>query len=321
MKAAIHTKYGPPQVVRLADVPKPVVQKNEVLVKVYASTVNRTDSGFWSAEYVISRFWSGLFKPNNAILGCEYAGEIEETGTDVTLFKKGDRVFGYNDISFGGHAEYLAVKETDAIARIPENITYQEAAPITEGAHYALCNIRASKIQKGQHVLVYGASGAIGSAAVQILKHIGAYIVAVCGTKNIELIKSLGADEVIDYQNQDFTKTQVKFDFVFDAVGKSSFGVCKPLMNPNAIYVSTELGKNGENILLALITPLLGGKKVIFPIPSIHQNDINYLKELVEKGAYRPVIDRIYALEDIVEAYRYVETAQKIGNVVLNIRN
>lgn len=321
MKAAIHTKYGPPQVVRLADVPKPVVQKNEVLVKVYASTVNRTDSGFRSAEYVISRFWSGLFKPNNAILGCEYAGEIEETGTDVTLFKKGDRVFGYNDISFGGHAEYLAVKETDAIARIPENITYQEAAPITEGAHYALCNIRASKIQKGQHVLVYGATGAIGSAAVQILKHIGAYVVAVCGTKNIELVKSLGADEVIDYQTQDFTKMQVKFDFVFDAVGKSSFGVCKPLMNTNAIYVSTELGKNGENILLALITPLLGGKKVIFPIPSIHQNDINYLKELVEKGAYRPVIDRIYALEDIVEAYTYVETAQKIGNVVLNIRN
>lgn len=321
MKAAIHTKYGPPQVVRLADVPKPVVQKNEVLVKVYASTVNRTDSGFRSAEYVVSRFWSGLFKPNNTILGCEYAGEIEETGTDVTLFKKGDRVFGYNDISFGGHAEYLAVKETDAIARIPENITYQEAAPITEGAHYALCNIRASKIQKGQHALVYGATGAIGSAAVQILKHIGAYVVAVCGTKNIELVKSLGADEVIDYQTQDFTKMQVKFDFVFDAVGKSSFGVCKPLMNPDAIYVSTELGKNGENILLALITPLLGGKKVIFPIPSIHQNDINYLKELVEKGAYRPVIDRIYALEDIVEAYTYVETAQKIGNVVLNIRN
>lgn len=319
MKAIIYTQYGPPEVAKLMEVDKPIPKDNEVLVKVYASTVNRTDSGFRSAEYFISRFWSGLLRPKYPILGCEFAGMIEEIGKDVTLFKKGDRVFGYNDKTCGGHAEYLTMAENDAITFLPNNLNFEVAAPITEGAHYALNNIRASKIKKGQNVLVYGATGAIGSAAVQLLKYFGANVTAVCNTKNVELLRSLGADKIIDYQTQDFTKTEIKFEFIFDAVGKSSFGQCKPLLTQKGIYISTELGKNAENIFFALITPILGGKKVLFPIPTINKEDVIFLKELVEKGAYKPVIDRHYKLEQIVEAYTYVESGQKTGNVVIKV--
>ncbi len=319
MKAAIHTKYGPPEVVKIIDVPKPTPKSNEVLVKVYTSTVNRTESGFRSAEYVISRFWSGLFRPNCQTLGCEFAGVIEEIGSDVTLFKKGDKVFGYDDETFGGHAEYLTISENKGIEVIPENLTFDQAAPLLEGAHYALCNIRASKIKSGQKAMVYGATGAIGSAAVQILKYLGVTVTAVCNTKNVELIKSLGADTVIDYQTQDFTQTNEKYHFIFDAVGKSSYGECKPLLNDKGIYVSTELGKNAENVFLALLTPLFKGKKVIFPIPTIDKQDVLFLKQLVAEGKYKAVIDREYRLEQIVEAYKYVESGQKTGNVLLKI--
>ena len=202
---------------------------------------------------------------------------------------------------------------------MPHNLNFYEAAPIVEGAHYALCDIRASKIKSGQNALVYGASGAIGSAAVQLLKYFGTNVTAVCNTKNGGLVKSLGADIVIDYEQQDFTKTEQKFDFVFDAVGKSSFKQCKPILNKQGIYISTELGKNAENIFLALTTPISGGKKVLFPIPTINKEDVIFLKELVEKGRYKPVIDRQYGLEQIVEAYKYVETGQKTGNVVIKI--
>lgn len=319
MKAVIHKKYGPPEVAKLMEIPKPEPKSNEVLIKIQASTVNRTDSGFRSAEYVVSRFWSGLFRPKHQTLGSEFSGVVEQIGKDVTEFKIGDRVFGYNDQSFGGHAAYKVEKETDAIALIPENCSFETAAAICEGAHYALNNIRVSKIQKGQHAMVYGATGAIGSAAVQLLKHHGVHVTAVCNTKNVELVKSLGADVVIDYQTEDYTKTTQKFDLVFDAVGKSSFGKCKPLMNEKAKYVSTELGKNGENIYLALLTPLFGRKRVIFPIPTMNKEIIQFLKERVEQGDFTPVIDRTYQLEEIVEAYKYVETAQKTGNVILQI--
>lgn len=319
MKAIIHTEYGPPEVARLMDVPKPVAKEDEVLVKVYASTVNRTDAGFRSAVYFVSRFWSGLFRPKYQILGSEFAGVVEEVGESVTHFRIGDRVFGYNDETFGGHAEYLAIAENKAIATMPDDLSFHEAAPIGEGAHYALCNIRASKIEAGQNALVYGATGAIGSAAVQLLKHFGAKVTAVCNSQNVTLVKSLGADNVIDYQTQDFTKTDLKFHFVFDAVGKSSFKQCKPLLTPNGVYISTELGKNAENIFLALLTPLFGGRKVVFPLPTINKDDLLFLKRLVESGEFKPVIDREYPMEQIVEAYRYVESGQKTGNVVLRM--
>ncbi len=319
MKAIVYTAYGPPEVARLTEVAKPIPGDNEVLVKVYASTVNRTDSGFRSAEYFISRFWSGLLRPKYQVLGCEFSGMIAETGKDVLTFKKGDKVFGYNDKTCGGHGEYLTIAESDAITLLPHNLSFDEAAPITEGAHYALNDIKAAKIEKGQHVLVYGATGAIGSAAVQLLKHFGTIVTAVCNTKNVELLRSLGADTVIDYQTQDLTKAENKFHFIFDAVGKSSFGQCKPLLSEKGIYISTELGKYAQNIFFAITTPIWGGKKVLFPIPTISKADVVFFKELVEKGEYKPVIDRQYKLEEIVEAYKYVESGQKTGNVILKI--
>jgi NADPH:quinone reductase-like Zn-dependent oxidoreductase len=319
MKAAVYYNYGPPEVVTIKDIEKPILKNNELLIKVVAGTVNRTDSGFRSAEYFISRFWTGLFKPKSNVLGNEFAGTVEEIGQNVTTFKKGDKVFGYNDKTCGGHGEYLTIAENDAVTFLPNNLNFYEAAPITEGAHYALNNIKAAEVKSGQQILVYGATGAIGSAAVQLLKHFGAKVNAVCNTKNVALVKSLGADTVIDYQTQDFTKTETRFDFIFDAVGKSSFGKCKPLLSKKGIYISTELGKNGENIFLALFTPLFGGKKLLFPIPTIDKADVIFLKELVEKGEFKPVIDSYYKLDQIIEAYKYVETGQKTGNVVITI--
>jgi NADPH:quinone reductase-like Zn-dependent oxidoreductase len=319
MRAAVYTQYGPPEVVHVMDVEKPSPKDNEVLIKVHASTVNRTDCGFRSAEYFVSRFFSGLFRPKNQILGNEFAGVVEATGANVQSFKPGDRVFGYNDKTFGAHANYMVMPEDGPIATMPAGLTFEEAAPLTEGAHYALVDIRAAKVKSGDDVLVYGATGAIGSAAVQLLKHLGATVVAVCNTKNVALVQSLGADTVIDYTQQDFTTIGRQFHFIFDSVGKSSFGACKPLLHENGIYISTELGKNGENIFLALWTPITGGKKLLFPLPTIHKDDILFLKKLVETGEFKPVIDRTYPLEQIVDAHKYVETGQKTGNVVITL--
>jgi NADPH:quinone reductase-like Zn-dependent oxidoreductase len=319
MKAAVHTKYGPPDVVKFNEVALPVPKDKEVLIKVHASTVNRTDCGFRSAEYFISRFFSGLLRPKQQTLGNEFAGEIAGIGAEVRSFAIGDKVFGYSDLRFGSHAEYMLMGENEAIAFMPENLSFEEAAPVCEGGHYALCDVRATKISNGQKVLINGASGAIGSAGVQLAKYFGAHVTAVCGTKNTELLKSLGADVVIDYTREDFTQLRETFDVIYDAVGKSSFGKCKHLLKKKGIYKSTELGKNSENIFLALITPFTGGKKVLFPIPTIDKADVIFLKELVETGRFKPVIDRIYPFDDIVEAYRYVETGQKTGNVVIRI--
>lgn len=319
MKAIIYTQYGPPEVAQVATLAKPVPGKKDLLVKVHAATVNRTDAGFRSAAYFVSRFWSGLLKPKYQILGCEFAGRVEACGEEVKDFKPGDDVFGYNDETFGCHAEYLVINEDKALGTMPKGFSYVEAAPLTEGAHYALCNIRAAKVEAGQCVLVNGASGGIGSAAVQLLLHIGAQVTAVCGTKNVGLIKSLGAHKVVDYQTQDFTKTNERYHLVFDAVGKSSFGACKTLLMPDGKFVSTELGKNGDNVWRALFAPILGKKRVIFPMPSISKADVIFLKSLAESGAYKPIIDRTYQMEEIVAAYHYVESEQKTGNVVLMI--
>jgi len=321
VKAIVYTKYGPPAVAILMEVDKPKPNEKEVLIKVIASTVNRTDSGFRSAEYFISRFWSGLLRPKYSILGCEFAGFIEEIGNKVSMFKVGDKVFGFNDKTFGGHGEYLTIAESAALTILPANLSYELAAAITEGAHYALCNIRAAKVTSGQSVMVYGATGAIGSAAVQILKTLGTHVTAVCNTKNVALVKSLGADVVIDYQTKDFTKTETRFDLIFDAVGKSSFRKCKTLLKKKGIYISTELGKNASNVFLALTTPIWGGKKVLFPLPTINKEDVVYLKDLVDKGLFKPVVDRYYKLDEIVEAYKYVESGQKTGNVILKVQD
>jgi NADPH:quinone reductase-like Zn-dependent oxidoreductase len=319
MKAAVYENYGPPEVVAIKEIAQPIPKDNEVLIKVYASTVNRTDCGFRSAEYFIVRFFAGLIRPKQKVLGNEFSGVIEAVGNSVNNFKVGDKVFGYNDQQFGAHAEYMVMDNQGAMALMPKDYNFIEAAPLLEGSHYALVDIMAAKTKGGDDVLVNGATGAIGSAAVQILKHMGANVTAVCPTKQMDLVKSLGADVVIDFQNQDFTQLASKFDFIFDAVGKSSFFKCKHLLKPKGIYISTELGYLSQNPFLALLTPLFGGKKLLFPLPSINQKDALYFKQLAEEGKFKPVIDRTFPLDKIVEAYEYVESRQKIGNVVIEI--
>ncbi|MFI6833925.1 NAD(P)-dependent alcohol dehydrogenase [Kribbella sp. NPDC050241] len=319
MRAAVHTRYGPPDVVRIEEVDEPVPQGNEVLVRVHATTVNRTDCGYRAAKPFITRFFTGLRRPRVTIMGTEFAGVVEAVGSGVTAFKVGERVFGYSEGRFGCHAELLTVPVNGSIAGIPANLTFVEVAPGTEAAHYALAAIRKTKIHHGQAVLVNGATGAIGSAAVQIIKGLGAQVTAVCDTAHLELVRGLGADRVIDYTTEDFTKDNQQYDVVLDAVGKSTFGRCRRLLKRHGSYLSSDLGPLCQNPVLALVTPLLPGKKVRFPIPRDSQAIVRHLKELIESGTFRPVIDRRYHLDQIVEAYRYVETGQKIGNVVIEV--
>lgn len=319
MKAAVHTRYGPPEVVSVTEVDKPTAEDDEVLVKVHATTVNRTDCAYRAAKPFFMRLITGPVRPRVTVLGNEFAGEVEAVGGDVTSFEVGDRVFGYNEGPFGAHAEYMTIPEDGSIAAMPANSTFEEAAPGTEGSHYALSSIRKAKIRSGQHVLVNGATGAIGSAAVQILKSIGADVTAVCDTANMARVEGLGADRVIDHTAEDFTKDGHTYDVVFDAVGKSSFGRCRRLLKPRGTYLSSELGPLSQNPMLALVTPLSGGRKVMFPIPRHDQAMMRYFKALIESGQFQPVVDRRYRLDQIVEAYRYVETGQKVGNVVIDV--
>jgi NADPH:quinone reductase-like Zn-dependent oxidoreductase len=319
MKAAVHTRYGPPEVVRVEYTDKPVPGDTDVLVKVHATTVNRTDCAARAADPFIWRLLLGLTRPRVTVLGNEFAGEVEAVGVSVTSFTVGDRVFGYSEPTFGAHADYLSIPESGTLATIPSGVSFAEAAPSMEGAHYALAMIRAAKVRGGDHVLVNGASGAIGSAAVQLLRSIGAGVTAVCGTKNLELVRGLGADRVIDYVTDDFTKDDARYDVVIDAAGNSSFRRCRRLLRPHGAYVSSDVGPRWQNPVLALTTPLLDAKKVLFPIPRHDAAMARYFKGLIEAGQFRPVIDRHYSLDNIVEAYRYVETGEKIGNVVIGV--
>jgi NADPH:quinone reductase-like Zn-dependent oxidoreductase len=319
MKAAVHTSYGPPDVVRVTEVAKPVPKDSELLVRVHATTVNRTDCGYRAAKPFIVRSFTGLVRPKLTILGTEFAGEVEAIGSGVTSFEVGDRVFGYVEGLFGAHAEYLTVPEDASVATVPANVTIEEAAASTEGSHYALSFIRNANIGSGQDVLVHGATGAIGSAAVQLVKSVGAAVTAVCATDHVALVKDLGADRVIDYTVEDFTRDEQTYDVVLDAVGKSTFGRCRRLLRPGGLYLSSDLGPFAQNLILPLVTPLFRGRKVKFPFPKHDQQMVRYFKGLMESGDFRPVIDRRYPLEQIVEAYRYVETRQKVGNVVISL--
>lgn len=319
MKAAVHARYGPPDVVRIAEVDKPHVGDDEVLVRVHATTVNRTDCAYRAARPFFVRTFTGLARPRRTVLGTEYAGVVEAVGSGVTSFTVGDRVFGYNEGAFGTHAEYLSAPQGGAIATMPTGVTFQEVAPGTEGSHYALSFIRTAGVRGGHDVLVYGATGAIGSAAVQLLKHRGATVTAVCDTAHVELVNGLGADRVVDYTAQDFTRDEQNYDAVFDAVGKSTFGRCRRLLKPGGVYLSADLGPWWQNLLLPLVTPLFRGRTVKFPIPRQDQEMMRYFRELIEAGQFRPVVDRRYPLDEIVDAYRYVETGKKIGNVVIDV--
>ncbi len=263
-----------------------------------------------------------MLTPRKQTPGTEFAGEVEAVGEEVNTLKAGDRVFGFNDLGSGAQAEYLTVRETYAVT-IPDGIDYEQAAASSEGAHYAYNFINKVRIEAGQDALVYGASGAIGSVAVQLLKSYGVNVTAVCGTRNIELLKSLGADRVIDYTKEDFTKDNQRYDYVFDTVGKVSFFKCWPLMKRGGVYISSDLGFLGQNIFLPMLTPLikplLGGRKTAFPFPSNILGTLALVKRLMIEGKFRAVIDQKFPLDQIVDAYRYVEKGHKTGNVVVTV--
>ena len=319
MKAAVHTRYGPPDVVRILEVDKPAAKDNQVLVKVHATTVNRTDCGFRAGRPFFVRALTGLPRPRVTVLGTEFAGTVVAVGRDVTSFRVGERVFGFKGLPFGAHAEYLAIPQDGFLATIPANLSFEEAAPSTEGSHYALALIRKAKVASGQDALVNGATGSIGSAAVQLLKQLGAKVTAVSGPEHLELVKGLGADRVIDYTAQDFTRDAQRYDVVLDAVGKSSFLRCRRLLKPGGVYLSSEFGPLAQNLVLALVTPILRGRKAMLNLGRDDPGMASYFREVLESGAFRPLIDRRYRLDEIVEAYRYVETGHKLGNVVVSV--
>jgi len=355
MKAIVYTQYGPPDVLQLKEVEKPIPRDNEILLRVKATTVNRTDCANLTAKPFIMRFSLGLFKPKKQIVGTEFAGIIEEVGKEVSAFKVGDKVFGFDDGGIGSYADYMVISEDKGLAIMPENITFEQAAASIEGAHYAynfinkvdieselayLVDRPAGQAKKSSEltaspanqtgrkkVLVNGASGGIGTATVQLLNYYGVDITAVCNTKNLELVKSLGAAKSIDYTKEDFTKDNEKYDFVFDSVGKSSFGKCKRLLKPEGTYISSELGWMIQNVYYSLITAIFGsmpgqaGKKVKFPYPPNIKRTVLLIKKLIEEGKFNSVIDRTYPLDQIAEAFRYVLKGQKTGNVVITIED
>jgi NADPH:quinone reductase-like Zn-dependent oxidoreductase len=316
VRAVVHDRYGSPDVLRLEEVERPVPRDDEVLVRVHATTVTRTDAGLRSAEYFISRFFTGLRRPKQRILGLELAGAIEAVGAAVTDFAVGDLVFG---VRTGAHAEFVCVRGTGALVHMPDDMSFEEAAAVCDGAALALSCLRKADLRKGQSILVYGASGSVGTAAVQLAKHFGADVTAVCNTKNVELVRSLGAGEVVDYLREDFTTNGKTYDVVFDAVGKHSFRRSQRSLAPGGTFVETDLGFMWHVPLLALLTRWVGNRKVKLGITKYTKQDVLLLKELIEAGRYRAVIDRRYPLEDVVEATRYVETGQKTGNVVLTV--
>jgi len=315
MKAAVRSKYGLSEVLSIQEVATPTPKENEVLVKVYATTVNKSDYHVLTGKPLFMRLITGLLKPTLSITGSDFAGQIEAIGKNVKSFKVGDRVMGFVDMGLKSHAQYLALPEKKIIFT-PVHASYDSAVACIEGAFYALSAITKMKPVAGQTALVIGATGAIGSSFVQFLKYYGVSITAVCGSENSELVKTLGADKIIDYKTEDFTKDNGKYDLVFDAVGKYGFVKCKSLLKDKGQYSSTG---GLENLFWPLITRVLGGKKVVFAIPKNVNDGLNFIKELVEKGNFIPVIDRKYPLDKIGEAYTYVASGQKIGNVIISM--
>jgi len=324
MKAVVYDTYGAPDVLRVEEVPRPVPKDDEVMVKVRAVAVTRGDCATREANRrsgpaisFLSRLVSGLRRPKHRILGTEFAGEVEAAGAAVAEFAVGDQVFGTTGLKFGAHAECLSIRVSARIAHMPAGMSFEEAAPICDGALNALTCLKQVDLRKGRRILIYGASGAIGTAGVQLAKYFGADVTAACNTKNVELVRSLGADRVIDYTREDFTKNGQTYDVILDAVGKLSFGRSRSSLKPSGIFLPTD---GLANLMWALLTSRTRGKKVLFQIPPRQTTqDVRFLKELVEGGKYRPVIDRRYPLEDVIEATRYVETEQKTGNVVLTV--
>jgi NADPH:quinone reductase-like Zn-dependent oxidoreductase len=317
MRAVVYDRYGPPDVLRVEDVERPVPKEDEVLIKVHATTVTRTDCGVRGAKPFIIRFFTGLRRPRERILGMELAGEIKALGARVTEFESGDHVFGVN--GSGAHAEFVCMRESGPLAHMPAGMSFEQAAAVCDGASLALACLRKGGLREGESILIYGASGSVGTAAVQLAKHFGAHVTAVCNTKNVELVASLGADEVVDYLQEDFTKNGKTYDVVFDAVGKHSFRRSRRSLKPGGTYVETDLGFMWHVPALTLLTRWVGDKRVRLGITNYTKEDVLSVKELIEAGRYRAVIDRTYPLEQVIDATKYVETEQKTGNVVLTV--
>lgn len=322
MKAFLWHKYGSPEKLQLADIDKPSPKFKEILVKVYATTVNRTDCAMLRARPFAMRFMTGLIYPRIKVLGTEFAGEVVGTGNNVSVNKVGDRVFAFDGSGLKTYMEYLTVSE-DKVITIPDNISYEHAAASIEGAHYAINMINKVKLDENSKVIVNGATGGIGSACIQILRHYNITVVGIGNTKNIELVKSLGVERVINYEKEDFTKDREKYDVVFDTVGKSTFSKCKHILNPGGVYISSELGPFGQNLFYPIITKFSGnkGRKVVFPLPLNIMKSMRLIKEMLISGDFKPVVDRYYPFEQIKEAFKYVETGQKTGNVVITMNH
>jgi NADPH:quinone reductase-like Zn-dependent oxidoreductase len=319
MRAVVQDRYGPPEeVLRVAEVERPVPTEDEVLVSVHASTVTRGDAmGVRNVDYRFVRLFTGIRRPRRPTCGSEFAGRVDEVGAAVTDFQVGDDVFG---IEGGSNAEYVAVGESGPIAKKPAGLTYEEAAAIPDGSLLALSCLRPAYPLRGKSVLVYGSAGSVGTAAVQLLAHhFEAEVTAVCDTKDVELVRSLGAREVLDRFREDFTKNGETYDVIFDAVGRHSFRRCRRSLKPGGIYISMDLGFMYHVPLLGLVTRFVGSKRATLGLGRYRKEDLLLVKELIEAGKYRPVIDRRYELDEVVEANRYVETGQKTGNVVLRI--
>ena len=318
MRAVVHDRYGPPEVLRVDEVERPVPKEDEVLVKVHASTVTRGEAmGVRSVEYRFTRVFIGIRRPRRTSFGSEFAGRVEEVGPTVTEFRVGDDVFG---IRAGANAQYVAVRESGVIAQKPTGLTYEEAAAIPDGSLLALTCLRPAYPLRGKSVLVYGAAGSVGTAAVQLLAHhFDAEVTAVCDTKDVELVRSLGARDVLDRFSEDFTKNGETYDVIFDAVGRHSFRRCRDSLKPGGIYISMDLGFMYHVPLLGLVTRFVGSKRATLGLGRYRKEDLLLVKELVDAGKYRPVIDRRYTLDEVVEATSYVETGQKSGNVVLRV--
>ena len=319
MRAVVHDRYGPPEVLRVAEVERPVPDEHQVLVRVLASTVTRGDAmGVRSADYRFTRVFTGIRRPRRTSLGTEFAGRVAEVGAGATELQVGDDVFG---VQAGANAEYVTVRESGVIATKPAGLTFEQAAAVPDGALLALTCLRPAEPLRGKRVLVYGAAGSVGTAAVQLLVHHfgAAEVTAVCDTKDVELVRSLGAHHVVDRLREDFTRNGRTYDAVFDAVGKHSFRRCRGSLEPGGIYVTMDLGFMYHVPFLALATRLVGSKRAKLGIGRYRRDDLLLVKKLVEAGAYRPVIDRTYALDEVVEATRYVESGQKTGNVVLRV--
>jgi len=320
MKAVVQDRYGPPEVLRIEEVARPDPKNDEILIRVRASTITQTDTHARRPDPFLWRLAFGLRRPRVRTLGVELSGEIEAVGAAVRAFKAGDQVFGHPSRYFGAHAEYICVSERAAIAPKPAGMSFDEAAAVCDGASQALDSLRKAGVGEGRRIVIYGASGSLGTAAVQLAKHVGAHVTAVCGTDHVELVRSLGADEVVDYRKQDFTKSGETYDSIIDAVGKYSFRRGRRVLKPGGIYVATDGGRFLlETLAFFVATRFVGSKRIRTAIGRRVKQDVLFFKELIEAGEFRAVVDRRYAMDDVIDAHRYVETWHKAGNVVLRI--